>query len=421
MNHDNPSAVRPDRRVAPQSGRTTAPAETVRVRLGASTATEPAVLRELVDDPSVTVRAALALNPALPNHANQALTRDADERVRILLARKLAMLAPSLSAADQVELQQETWDILTELVADEAVRVRAAIVDAVKEMPAAPHELIVRLANDTVLSVSEPVIRLSPLLTCEDLLALVAEAPAAATVLAVARRARIEEAVSDAIAATADSAAIRALLNNQSAQIRETTLDALVARAIQHPDWHDALVRRPSLSPRAARVLSEIVAKHLLEVLATRADLAPPLAEELRRRIAGRLLPEEARPPEAVDITAEQALDKARALAAGGKLVEEIVLDAARRGESCYAAALLAVAAGTPVSVVNRASSLRSAKGLVSLVWKAGFTMRSAVALQSLLARLGPDAVLTAGPGGVFPLAVEEMRWQLDFLGRMGR
>ncbi len=97
------------------------------------------------------------------------------------------------------------------------------------------------------------------------------------------------------------------------------------------------------------------------------------------------------------------------------------MLDAARRGESCYAAALLAVAAGTPVSVVNRASSLRSAKGLVSLVWKAGFTMRSAVALQSLLARLGPDAVLTAGPGGVFPLAVEEMRWQLDFLGRMGR
>ncbi len=40
------------------------------------------------------------------------------------------------SAADQVELQQETWAILTELVADEAVRVRAAIVDAVKEMPA---------------------------------------------------------------------------------------------------------------------------------------------------------------------------------------------------------------------------------------------------------------------------------------------
>ena len=69
---------------------------------------------------------------------------------------------------------------------------------------------------------------------------------------------------------------------------------------------------------------------------------------------------------------------------------------------------------------MDRAASLRSAKGLISLVWKAGFTMRVAVALQTLLARLAPDAVLMAGPGGGFPLAVEEMRWQLEFLARMG-
>ena len=94
---------------------------------------------------------------------------------------------------------------------------------------------------------------------------------------------------------------------------------------------------------------------------------------------------------------------------------------AVRRGEARYAEALLAVAAGTPLSVVERASSLRSAKGMVSLVWKAGLTMRAAVALQMLLARLAPDAVLRSGPSGGFPLGVEEMRWQLDFLGRMGR
>jgi hypothetical protein len=57
----------------------------------------------------------------------------------------------------------------------------------------------------------------------------------------------------------------------------------------------------------------------------------------------------------------------------------------------------------------------------VSLVWKAGFTMRVAVALQTLLAHLAPDAVLTGGSSGNFPLAVEEMRWQLEFLDRIGR
>ena len=39
--------------------------------------------------------------------------------------------------------------------------------------------------------------------------------------------------------------------------------------------------------------------------------------------------------------------------------------------------------------------------------------MRVAGALQTLLARLTPDAVLAAGPGGGFPLAVEEMRWRV--------
>ena len=416
-----PDAKDAGRHAAKQS-RVTAPDEAARVRLGASTATEPAVLLDLVDDPSVMVRAALALNPAASSHANEALTRDPDERVRILLARKLATLAPSLSATDQADLQHETWDILSGLVVDEAVRVRAAIAEAVKDIPDAPYELIVRLAADTALTVSEPVIRLSPLLTPEDLLALVAHAPAPGAILAVARRARVEAAVSDAIAATADGPAIRALLANPSAQIREATLDALVARSAQYPDWHDALVRRPALSPRAARMLSEIVATHLLEVLATRADLAPSLAEDLRRRIAIRLTLQDTSAPRAADdTTAEQAMAQAHAMAAAGKLAEEVVLEAARRGQARYAAALLAVAAGTTVSVVDRASSLRSAKGLVSLVWKAGFTMRAAIALQSLLARLGPDAVLIAGAGGTFPLAVEEMRWQLDFLGRMGR
>ena len=120
-------------------------------------------------------------------------------------------------------------------------------------------------------------------------------------------------------------------------------------------------------------------------------------------------------------MTADEALVKAQAESAHGEIREAALLAAACRGEARYAAALLAVAVGVPVSVVDRASSLRSAKGMVSLVWKAGFTMRAAVALQTLLARLAPDAVLTAGPADSFPLAIEEMRWQLDFLSRMGR
>ena len=102
------------------------------------------------DDPSVTVRAALALNTAAPPQVNDVLARDRDERVRVLLARKLAALVPDAVAARiSARLYQETWETLSALVADEAVRVRAVIAEAIKDLPNAPRELIARLAHDT--------------------------------------------------------------------------------------------------------------------------------------------------------------------------------------------------------------------------------------------------------------------------------
>jgi hypothetical protein len=74
-----------------------------------------------------------------------------------------------------------------------------------------------------------------------------------------------------------------------------------------------------------------------------------------------------------------------------------------------------------PMTVVDHAASLRSAKGLISLIWKAGFSMKLAGPVQASLAHLAPSAMLTAGPSGGFPLAVEEMRWQLNFLRQIGR
>ena len=408
-------------RLPPLPGRLCDADEATRVRLGASAKTPPDVLQQLAADDSPTVRAALAMNPAAPPQANYVLARDADERVRILLARKLASLAPNLSGDAQAALQHQAQESLTALVADEAVRVRAAIADVVKEMPDAPRAIILRLAHDPSVMVCEPVIRLSPLLGVEDLLALLANAPPASTVLAVSRRNGIEAAVSQAIAATADSTAIQALLANPSAQIREATLDALISRAVEHVEWHEPLVRRPALSARCARALSEIVATHLLEVLAARADLDPSVAEEVRTKLATRLAPPPPVQPPPDDQTTDAALTRARAMAGERTLTEAALLKAAQQGEVRLVSALLAVAAGLPISVVDRAATLRNAKGLVSLAWKAGFTMRGAAALQTMLARLSPDAVLSAGPGGGFPLAVEEMRWQLDFLERMGR
>jgi hypothetical protein len=164
--------------------------------------------------------------------------------------------------------------------------------------------------------------------------------------------------------------------------------------------------------------LSEIVTTQLLGVLATRGDLDPEVTRELQRRMAERL--PKARVTHG-DPSLEDAVFRAEELLAQDRLDEAALLAAAQRGEARLCTAMLALASGVAPSVVDRAVTLRSAKGVVSLIWKAGFSMRIAGPLQVLLCRVGPTAVLRPGEGGSFPLAIDEMRWQLDFLQRMGR
>jgi hypothetical protein len=109
-------------------------------------------------------------------------------------------------------------------------------------------------------------------------------------------------------------------------------------------------------------------------------------------------------------------LDEARQLESAGTLDEARLLAALRAGQDRRVSAMLAIAAAVPLAVVDRAASLRSVKGLVSLVWKAGFSMRAAGPVQATLGQIRPDAIMLPTQSGDFPLGHEEMGWQLDFL-----
>lgn len=389
--------------------------ETERVRLGASHATSADQFRRLATDSSVRVRATLAMNAAVPPDADRSLARDPDERVRLLLARKLATLTTHLPPETRSHLPLQAFETLTRLVADEAERVRAVVADAVKDMPDAPKALILRLAHDASIMVAEPVILFSPLLTTSDLLSLIAAAPSTDTVVAIARRPALEESVTDAIAASTNFSAINALLANPSARIREAVLDALVAASVEHPDWQASLVRRPTLPARAARALSDIVQAHLLAVLSARSDLDPAAAA----RIAERLTATHA--AEARALSRHAALAEANRLARADLLTEQVLLSAIRQGEVRLTTALVAVAADIPREVVEHMAVLRSAKALTSFVWQAGFSMRAASAVQTLLGGLSPAEAIPASRSGGFPFSTEEMRWQVEFACQSAR
>ncbi len=397
--------------------------EATRVRLAADIKTAPDRLRALERDEAVMVRASLALNPAAPPQLTEAIAHDPDDRVRALLGQRLAMLLPSLPASQRDELSLQAIAILTKLAADTAIRVRAAIASVVKDMQCVPHALVVQLAQDKAASVAEPVIHFSPLLSDEDLLALIAAPSGGHTITAIARRPGLSACIADAIAASHDNRAITNLLENQSAAVSEATLDGLITHAAEQKSWHAPLIRRPILSAAAASALSEFVSASLLAELSQRSDLPVELSGELSTRLRRVLAVDMMPPPPQSRMTTppEEQVLMTGDMTHAGRITEDTLLVAGRRGEARLCTALLAHAAHVPHSVVERCATLRSAKGLISLVWQADFSMRAAGVLQTLLLRLSPEEVLHPTANGGFPLTPEEMRWQIEFLTRIGR
>jgi uncharacterized protein (DUF2336 family) len=396
--------------------------EATRVRQGASEATSQDILRELATDPSVTVRASLALNPALPADVVAMLASDTDARVRTILSRKLTALTPTLNTEVRERVQGNAVASLTSLVAEAALRVRANVAETVRDMADGPRDIILRLAQDPAVMVCEPVILFSPLLTQEDLVALIASSPPSTTVMAVASRPGIGTSVCDAIVGSAEPQAIRALLCNRTAQIREATLDALAAQSEEHTDWQEPLIRRPQLSARAQRMLSEIVTGHLLGVLSARSDLDPKVGQALRTALTIKNQAVEPAAQRRSDLSAQSdvdsvsALHQAETLHKTGRLDDYAILDAVRTNRLVTAKAMLAIKANVGVPAVERACTLRSARAIISLAWQAGLSAQTAVVLQSMLANLAPDKILRPD-NNTYPLSDGEMRWQLAFLG----
>jgi uncharacterized protein (DUF2336 family) len=381
-----------------------------RASLASDPTAPPEALYYLMADPAPAIRAAVAANPASPHQSFMVLAADDETAVRHALAMRLTALAPGLPPRQQDRLAQAAWNALILLAEDAAETIRAIIAEAVAALPEAPRDMVLRLARDASPRVAEPVLRLCPLLTEEDLLGLVAAPPVAATLTAIARRPTISEAVADALVATGDGTTIAALLGNQTAAIRESTLDTLVIQAAEHTAWQAPLLRRPDLPPRAALALARFVAEELLAPLTER-DVPAEIATQLRAAVATRLAGTP-RPGE----TAADAATRADTLLRAGALDDKALLRAARGGEAPFVRAALAGLAAVSQSVVDHAVATRCGKSLAGLCGKAGLGDDAAEAVVGLLAPASPaTASVTVAPSLV---SEGELRWRIEALSR---
>ncbi len=260
-----------------------------RAVLARNASTPREVLAFLSQDADPHVRAGVAANPRAPFSVLNLLSEDDDVSVREALARRVAGLLPSLSSSTHDRLAAILQPILLRLVKDTAVEIRLIIAEAAKDLATVPRDTVRRLAMDTEIRVAEPIICLSPLLTEGDLLALIAAPPTATTIHAVARRAGIGEAVTDALIAQGDCAAIGLMLENSSAKVRPASLDDVLNRARFNPEWFPSLMARPALTPDTAIRLAGVVADTLLRPLMQRDDVDQELLFRIRQCVADRV------------------------------------------------------------------------------------------------------------------------------------
>lgn len=388
----------------------------VRARLALREDLRPEILYFMAEDDSAQVRGRIAANRATPRQADLILARDRDEAVRQKLADKIATLLPELDAGGQEQARIYLIEVIEILAQDQAARIRQIISETLKDVAAAPPHVIQQLARDAEAMVACPVLEFSPLLSDSDLIEIIESGSGAKQLQAISRRYGVGEQVADAIVATQDTGAVAALLENDSAQIREDALDGLVERAVKVTAWHKPLVLRPVLPAGAVRKLAGFVAGSLLSMLQARQDLdrktARAVAKEVKRRIKA---DQSKQAKQSKGAAAEDPAAEAKRLHKAGELDDEALNRALSAGDRELVRHGLSLRAEMPVALVDHIFGAHSAKGVTALAWKAGCSMRLAVQLQLRMGGIAPTQVLNPKAGTDYPLSESEMVWQLEF------
>ena len=235
------------------------------------------------------MRVKIAANTATPRQADKILARDTDDEVRKVLAQKIGRLIPGISETESEKLQQLTFEVLKILAQDHVAEVRQIVAEEITNASNVSRHVIQKLERDIEHIVSTPILQYSVLLRDRDLLKIVASKGSPEVLSAISRRRNLSSVVFDAIVDANDTMAIAALLANLSAQIREETLDSLIAQAPNRKSWHEPLVRRPKLSTGALRRIAGFVTTALLNVLNECDDIDDATRDEVPKAIRKRL------------------------------------------------------------------------------------------------------------------------------------
>lgn len=178
------------------------------------------------------------------------LAHDKTEENRRVLLENISHLF--LSSAGRLTERETALmsDILTKLVHDVEMSVRRELSERLAEIDAAPHDLIVMLANDDI-EVASPVLTRSGVLRDNDLIEIIKHRTHE-HMLAVAGRDAISEDVSDALIDEGDENVVEMLLRNTDAALSRHAMEFIVEQSKRVDRFQQPLLRRSDLAPELA-------------------------------------------------------------------------------------------------------------------------------------------------------------------------
>lgn len=154
-------------------------------------------------------------------------------------------------------------EILGHLSRDIEKSIRKILSETLKENKDLPHGVAVRLINDLE-EISIPVLQYSPVLTDDDLEAIISDHPEdVKKLLAIATREEITAKISSCLVNTESEIIVHTLVQNKSAEISETTFNKVLRLFGHSENMLTVLVSRGDLSPNVAERMISMVSTKL--------------------------------------------------------------------------------------------------------------------------------------------------------------
>ena len=203
------------------------------------------------------------------------LLANPDGETRAEIAGKIAAQHQALSDGERKMAE----DIFRVMVKDAEVRVRAALSRQLKENQMVPHDVAMSLARD-VEDVALPMLQFSEVLSDADLIEIV-KSQEAHKAQAVARRAHVSAAVSDALVDTHNQDVVATLVANEGAQISEATFIKVVDEFAGNDVIGKSLSDRQDLPVTIVEDLMARVSENIRNYLISQRDFSPEHVDAL--------------------------------------------------------------------------------------------------------------------------------------------